>query len=174
MPIPFLAMAAASMLPTVVDKIFNSGDQRSGFEKDVEKRLRDIIAQGGIGLNQEQLGGRFKGMMDQLRPMFNAQRESYDQNAAGRGIYKSGVAFQKGQELGGQQSNQMAQMLQNLTQWNEEQKMNSLMSALGMGGSMAGQQGDWQRSMKGQNQGAFQDMWGNLLGLMVEKNMFKF
>lgn len=169
------AKYALPFLPNIVQSIFGSGgSNRTPYEMEMENKLRSIINKGGLGLDEEQLTSRYQQMIKELQPMFRAQKEAYDVDAAGRGIYKSGVALEKGKELGQKQTVQMATLLQNLIQWNEEQKMNSLMKALGMGTGMAQYGGELSRLGKAQNQGAFQGMWGQLMNLLVEKDFFDF
>lgn len=175
MPVPgYLALGGAALLPKLIDMFSGQGDQRTAAERSIQNKLMSIIGQGGVGLSQKQLGSRYQQMIEQLRPMFKAQQEGLDTEAAGRGIYKSGVALAKKGELAGAQDKQMANILQNLTQWNEEMKLNTLMQALGMGADVAGRYGDISRLSGAQNQMGFQNMWGNLLGLMVEKDLFNF
>jgi len=142
MPVPILAlMAGASLLPKVIDMFGKKKDTRTAFERSIESKLTGIIDQGGLGLQPGQLETRYQQMYQQLLPMFRGQQEALTANQAGRGIYKSGVGLEQSQQLGRQQSQQMANMLQNLQQWNEEQKMASLMQALGMGAQVGGRSG---------------------------------
>ena len=176
MPAPLLGyalMAGASLLPKLID-MFGEQDQRTGFERGIEAKLKGIIDQGGLGLNPGQLNTRYQQMYQQLLPMFRGQQESLTANQAGRGIYKSGVGLQQSQQLGQQQSQQMVNLLQNLQQWNEEQKMNSLMQALGMGAQVGGRAGDIQRFSQAQNQGSFNQMYASMLGMAADKGLFDF
>lgn len=181
MPLPAILAAAGQVapyalpfLPKLIDSIFGQGDERTGFERNIENKLQGIINQGGVGLDPQQINSRYRQMMEQLAPMFRAQTEGLNRNAAGRGIWNSGVALEQGQQLGQSQMGQMQNMLQNLTQWNEEQKLNTLMQALGMGTNVAGRSGDIRRGMKAGNQGSYMDMFGQLASMLAEKDFFNF
>lgn len=99
---------------------------------DLQRQLQDIIGQGGVGLSPEQLDTQFRGIQQQLQPTFNAQIQQIDEQAARRGVFRSGIPIQKAQETRLKQSQQLGQIRTSIDIQNEKMRSQTLLAALQM------------------------------------------
>lgn len=140
---------------------------RSTTSLELQRYLGELIGQGGVGLSPEQLDVQFRGIEQQLQPAFNAQLQRIDEQAARRGVFRSGIPLGQAQQTQLKQSQQLGQIRTNLDIQNEKMRNQSLLTALQMLQNLESDIANRELYMKAlqdlkdaQNQQGFQDLLG--------------
>ena len=110
-------------------EIFGAPDSLS---LQLRRELEGIIGEGGVGLSPEQLDVQFRGVEQQLQPQFSAQIERIDEQAARRGVFRSGIPLAQAQKTQRQQAQQLGNIRVQMETENQRAKNQTLLTALNM------------------------------------------
>lgn len=127
-PIPLPGGFSRGVSQTITQAI-NAPDPLS---LQLQRELEGIIGEGGVGLSPEQLDVQFRGVEQQLQPQFNTQIQRIDEQAARRGVFRSGIPLRQAQQTQRQQSQQLANIRTTMETENERRKNETLLTALSM------------------------------------------
>lgn len=147
----------------------------SDIALELQRNLEDIIGQGGVGLSQEQLDVQFRGIEQSLRPQFQEQIQRIDEQAARRGVFRSGIPLEQAQQTQRQQSQQLANVRIQMQTENERLKNQTLLTALQMLQSLEADMASriafmraLQQQKEAQNQAGFQNLLGQGLSFGLD------
>ena len=104
----------------------------SPAQQDLAQFLQGTINQGGIGATPEQLERQFLNVSQGLQPGLNAALTATDQDAAARGIFRSGIPLEDKNRIRLQHARILAQASQDLQFRNEQQRRQSVIAAIQM------------------------------------------
>lgn len=156
--------------------ITNVIDTPDPLSLQLQRELEGIIGEGGVGLSPEQLDVQFRGIEQQLQPQFNTQLQRIDEQAARRGVFRSGIPLAQAQKTQRQQAQHLGNIRTQLTTENERQKNQTLLTALNMLQALESDLANRELYLKAldelkksQDQGAYFDLVGQFGSFALNK-----
>lgn len=116
----------------IAQAVFRTQNAPDSLSLQLRRELEGIIGEGGVGLSPEQLDVQFRGVEQQLQPTFSAQIERIDEQAARRGVFRSGIPLAQAQKTQRQQAQQLGNIRSQMETENQRAKNRTLLTALSM------------------------------------------